>query len=168
MKKKVLIIRSVSFQQLDKNLEKIESQFPVSKKDLWEFHLLTHSHGVQRAVSYKAISQIIDYKSRRNFTFFHLPPVLKKSRYGAIVVPVTNKTGAGFLNVLAMVLRIPSDSIYICNLTSDIWKVSRKRIVFQVVKSGLFSLFSVVLLLSLLVFLLPALGFFFIKEKFKG
>lgn len=166
MKKKVLIIRSVSFQQLDKNLEKIEKQFPVFGGE-WECHLLTHDHGTRRAASYKAISQIIAYGSRRNFTFFHLPLRLRKSRknYEAVVVPVTNKTGAGFLNVLAMTLRIPSASIYICNLTSDIWKVPRKKIVFQVVKSSLFSLLSVVLVLPLVVFFLPVLGFFFIKER---
>lgn len=169
MKKKVLIIRSVSFQQLDKNLEKIEEQFPVSGGE-WECHLLTHDHGTRRAASYKAITQIIAYGSRRNFTFFHLPLCLRKSRknYEAIIVPVTNKTGAGFLNVLAMTLRIPSASIYICNLTSDIWKVSRKKIVFQVVKSALFSLLSVVLVLPLVILILPVLGFFFIKKGQSG
>jgi hypothetical protein len=175
MKKKVLIIRSVSFQQLDKNLEKIEKQFPVSRGE-WECHLLTHDHGTRRAASYKAISQIIAYGSRRNFTFFHLPPGLRKTRkdnsrrsrkpgYEAVVVPVTNKTGAGFLNVLAMTLRIPSASIYICNLTSDIWKVSRRKIVFQVVKSSWFSLLSVVLVLPLMIFILPVLGLSFIKKR---
>jgi hypothetical protein len=163
---------------LDKNLEKIEKQFPVSRGE-WECHLLTHGHGTQRALSYKAISQIIAYGSRSNFTFFHLPPGLRKTGkdngdrnrkpgYEAIIVPVTNKTGAGFLNVLAMTLRIPSGSIYICNLTSEMWKVSRRKIVFQVIKSSLFSLLSIVLALPLVVFILPVLGFFFIKERFSS
>jgi len=171
MKKKILIIRSVSFQQLDKNLAAIAKQFPVGGGQ-WELHLLTHSHGIPQARSYKAISQLIDYGSRGNFSFFHLPRCFKKSKsapgdrgasgadnkeekgYEAIVVPVTNKSGAGFLNVLFMSLRIPTRSIYMCNLLSEIWKVSRKRIVFLALKSCFFSLFAAVMILPLLILFL--------------
>ena len=168
MKKKLLVIRSVSFQQLDKNLEAIETNFPVSNGS-WEFHLLTHAHGVQRAKSYQAISRIIDYGSRKNFTVFHLPQCLKKKKevYDGVMVPVTNKTAVGFLNVLVMALRIPSASIYICNLTSRIWKISRKKILLQALKSCIFSFLSLVFIIPFLVIFLLVLPLSFIIGRWR-
>jgi len=143
MKKVVLIVRSVSFQQLDKNLEAVSRRFPGR-----EFHLLTHSHGRERAGSYALIDRIYDYDSRRNFSFFHVPGLLRRKKenprlpYDAVVVPVTNKTGVGFLNVMMMALRIPSGGVYVCNLTSEIWKVSHRQIVFRSLRSSVFSILA--------------------------
>ena len=165
MKKKILVIRSVSFQQLDKNLAAIETQFPISEGE-YEIHLLTHAHGIPHAQSYTAVSHIIDYGSRGNFSFFHLPRCLKRSKstlptgYEAIVVPVTNMSGAGFLNVLLMSLRIPAASIYICNLVSEMWKVPRRQILFRAFKSLFYSLLAAASVLPLLIFFIVIFPFF--------
>jgi hypothetical protein len=142
-KKVVLIIRSVSFQQLDKNLEAVSRRFPGH-----EFHLLTHPHGRERAGSYALIDRIFDYDSRRNFSFFHVPCLIRRKKensvlpYEAVVVPVTNKTGVGFLNVMMMALRIPSRGVYVCNMTSEIWTVSHRQIVLRSLRSSAFSLLA--------------------------
>ncbi|MCP5049377.1 MAG: hypothetical protein GY940_19560 [bacterium] len=173
MKKRVLIIRSVSFQQLDKNLNAIVKRFPA---DEFQFHLLTHSHGIERARTYSALSEIVDYESRKNFTPFHVPRRLRKnvknqtdhqnkSSYEAIIVPVTNQTGTGFLNVLAMTLRIPARSIYICNMVSDIREISRKKVLAQVAKSSLFSCLAALITLPVAVLGLPLLLFSLGKRK---
>jgi hypothetical protein len=156
MKKKILIIRSVSFQQLDKNLTAIVQRFPLEE---YELHLLTHAHGLERAKSYRAITEIIEYDSRKNFTFFHVPRNLKNNhtQYDAIVIPVTNTSGVGFLNVQALALRIPSQSIYMCNLVSEMPEISRLGIWTQIVKAGLFSALAAVLAIPLSLFAFPVL-----------
>jgi len=146
MKKKVLLVRSVSFQQLDKNLNGIVALFST---DEYEFHLLTHGHGLQRAATYGAVSRIIDYGSRGNFSFFHFPSGLERAAsrgvaesYDMVIVPVTNISGVGFLNVLAMALRLPARKIYVCNLVSEIFPLSRSRIVVRLARSMLTMVFS--------------------------
>jgi hypothetical protein len=181
--KNILIIRSVSFQQLDKNLNAVVKHFPG---DEYCFHLLTHSHGVERAQTYEALSGIIDYNSRRNFSFFHVPDfqrterqktednhgenengknengknenrINKNRRYEAVVVPVSNMTGVGFLNVIAMTLRIPAESVYICNMNSEMLRISKTRIFFKVIGASFFSLISGLLTVPLLILGLPVL-----------
>ncbi|MCP4219881.1 MAG: hypothetical protein GY765_34940 [bacterium] len=144
MKKKILIVRSVSFQQLDKNMPRIAANVmppPV------ELHLLTHTHGLNRAGKYALLETegIIDYQSNRNFSFFHIPPPLKKKTFDALVIPVTNRTGAGFLNVFLMGLRLKAPKLYCCNLVSEIWEVPRVRILLRALGAGVFSLFSALL-----------------------
>jgi hypothetical protein len=157
MKKKALIVRSISFQQLDKNLDAIVRRFPG-----YEFHLLTHSHGIDGAANYTSISKVIDYGSRKNFSFFHAPGELKNvlPSYDAIIVPVTNMTGAGFLNVFLMALRIPSHSIYRCNLISEIREIPGKTILFHAFKSFSLSVFSAVLTIPLVIVFLPVMGIY--------
>lgn len=139
MKEKVLIIRSVSFQQLDQNLAAIVKEFP---SESFELHLLTHGHGMERAHTYQALSTIFDYERRGNFTFFYLPSALKKQTYDTVIVPVTNKTGLGFLNVLALAYRIRSKRIIICNMVSEFRQVSRPGILLRGIKALLFSLLA--------------------------
>ncbi len=149
--KKVLVIRSVSFQQLDKNLPRIMKRFPGS-----EFYLLTHTHGTNRAKKYAGLAGIIDYSSRKNFTFSHLPRECREAGFDAVVVPVTNQTGAGFLNVFLMALRVGAGEYYCCNMVSEIWKVPRWKTIGRflggIFYSGLSVIFS-----ALLVVLLPLL-----------
>jgi len=169
MKKTILIIRSVSFQQLDKNLTAIARQFPTTH---YRFQLLTHSHGIDRARSYTAISDLIDYDSPGNFSFFHLPRSLKrkemkarKQSYEAIIVPVTNITGTGFLNVLALTLRIRTKKIFICNLVSDIRETSKVAILRQILTAGISSLLAAVATVPLAVIALPYLLISLVTKK---
>lgn len=164
MTKQALIIRSVSFQQLDRNLVAIGKRFG-SRGDGFRLHLLTHSHGTGRARSYSDIEEIIDYGSLKNFSFFHVPAVLKRERYDAVIVPVTNKSGVGFLNVLAMTLRIKCTRIYICNLTSDIWEITRGNIRFKAVRAFFLSILAALLALPGMVLAVPVLlGFTLFKR----
>lgn len=163
MTKNALIIRSVSFQQLDKNLVAIGERFPAGE---YRLHLLTHGHGIGRARSYSDIGEIIDYGSKKNFSLFHLPGDLKGRHYDAVIVPVTNLTGAGFLNVLVMTLRIDTPRLYICNLTSDIWEVPRWKILFKAVRAVIYSMIATVLALPGMVLATPVLlGFAIFGKK---
>jgi hypothetical protein len=150
MGKKNLLIRSVSFQQLDKNLGRIMEIFPTTGAT---FYLLTHSHGIVRAGKYGIFSEIIDYQSRKDFSFFHLPKRLKKEKFHAVIVPVTNKTGAGFLNVFAMALRIRTEKIYCCTPASEIRQTPRKEIISRLLKATFFSALAFILTLGSLLML---------------
>jgi len=167
MKNKILVIRSVSFQQLDKNIKEIVKQFPGH-----EIHLLTHSHGITGAKSYTSIANIIDYGSRKNFSMFHIPTELKNFKkesndlYEAVVVPVTNLSGAGFLNVFLMSLRIPSRSIWGCNLVSKLWKIQAKTIALKAFKAIFSLIISAVLTIPFLILFLPVLFVFHLGSRF--
>ena len=165
-KKRVLIIRSVSFQQLDRNVVRVIEMFPGS-----DFCLLTHSHGVNRARKYGMLSDVFDYRSRKNFSFFFIPRWLKGERFDAVVVPVTNKTGAGFLNVFLLALRLkglrPPGRIYCCNLVSDIWHIPGRKIVFQAGRSLFFSAAALVPVLVSLPIIPVLLLFSLLFEKFE-
>jgi hypothetical protein len=171
MKKNILIVRSVSFQQLDKNLTEIVKRFPAAD---FQFHLLTHGHGLPQAETYTVLTELIDYQSRQNFSFFHVPEGLKKNRanmgapYEAIIVPMTNKTGVGFLNVLVMTLRIPTHTIYICNLVSEIQEITKRAILKQMVRSFFFSIWAGVLVLPLAVMILPFICLFLGLRRARG
>lgn len=163
MEKKILIIRSVSFQQLDKNLDRIKETFPEPDTI---FYLLTHSHGIERAGKYRLLSEIIDYQSRKDFSFFHLPKRLKKEKFHAVVVPVTNKSGAGFLNVFAMALRIKAEKIYRCTPGSDIRRTPRKEIFYRLFKATFYSALAFILTLgSLLILPFLILIAFFLRKS---
>lgn len=144
---------------MDKNVVRIKEMFTGS-----EFALLTHSHGVNRAGKYEMLSDVFDYRNRKNFSFFFIPRRLKRERFDVVVVPVTNKTGAGFLNVFLLALRLKgSGTVYCCNLVSDVWPVPGRKIVFQALRSLFFSAAAVVLgfisILILPVLLLSSLLF---------
>lgn len=152
--KRVLIIRSVSFQQLDKNLAAVRNYFPDA-----ELHLLTHSHGLKRAETYEELSRIIDYGSRKNFSARHMPSsILKGQKYDAVVVPATNKTGTGFLNVLGAALKTGAEKIYMCNLVSEIWEVKRRTIISRRWWSVVLSVVSAILTVPLFLLMLPVLA----------
>lgn len=117
--KELLIIRSVSFQQLDLNLPEIMKRFPG-----YRISILTHEHGVELAKKYKEISHIYVYPYTESFHKKHKVPALKNKVFDAVIIPVTNITGVGFLNVLAYGLNIRSREYYMCNVVSDISQVS--------------------------------------------
>lgn len=139
MKKKILIIRSVSFQQLDVNMLRIAGNFPPDEYDYW---LLTHTHGVNIARKYPAIKEIIDYGYRRNFSPFHLPSGIKKESFNAVIIPVTNITGMGFLNVKLLAYRCKSATLLQCNLVSQFTPVSRKRLLLETGRSFIWGILA--------------------------
>ncbi len=128
--KKVLIIRSASLQQLDKNIPEITAFFEDA-----EFHLLTHPHNIPHCRKYKDVSKIIAYDTAAGYSFRYIPPELKKEKYDAVVVLVTNITGAGFLNVFLVGSRIKNADVYICNLRSELRKLPKYKIALMLARN---------------------------------
>ncbi len=113
--KRVLIIRSASFQQLDNNLASILEQF----KD-WELHLLTHEHGRRLAEKYKDFSAILVYPYLGPFQRNTAIPDLPSRKYDAVLVLVANLSGAGFANVFDFASSLGAAGLYQCNLVGEI------------------------------------------------
>ncbi len=145
MKKKILLIRSVNLQQLDKNLPEIYKRFPDS-----DFYLLTHSHNIQNCKKYKGINRIIDYKKKGSFTPFFPDKELRAEKFDTVVYFVSNIKGYGFLNVLLLAQRLSEKSVFRCNLNSKIEKISRFKTMLNVVKAKLIFLVSTVLIIPLI------------------
>lgn len=134
MTKKLLIIRSASMQQLDKNLPEIVKSFPNHEIDM-----LTHEHSVKLVEKYENIKNIIVYPYNGSFDVKH--PV-NTDEYNAVLVPVTNLSGSSFYNVLNFSLTIKAKKRYICNLVSDIWEVTPSDIKMMRVKSNTMAVLS--------------------------
>ena len=152
--KKYLIIRSVSFQLLDRQLPKILKHFGEKE----EYDLLTHSHSINRAEKYEKFSEIIDYKTKGDFSFWKIPESLKDKVYDAVIVPLSNLSGAGFLNVFLLSLRIKSKSIFIINSQGKIKRLKKSKIIikaiFSLINSVISSLLTLIFSPFLLIFLL--------------
>jgi hypothetical protein len=114
---RVLVIRSVSFQQLDLGLESIRAQFPGCAIDV-----LTHEHGKVPAESYACVSSAIVYPERGPFRRGGWAPP-GDSAWDAVVVPVANVTGAGFDNVFDLATSL-APAVYRCNVAGEIAALS--------------------------------------------
>jgi len=124
-------------QQLDNLMSKLYTEYPDA-----DFFILTHSHAIKRCEKYKKIAGIIDYKSSKNFGFFHIPENINKYNFDMIIIPVTNISGVGFFNVFLMSLRIKSKKLFLYNLQSEKREIKKKNILFHLFKSILFSTIS--------------------------
>lgn len=113
--KELLIIRSASFQQLDLNLPEIKKKFPNYK-----ISILTHEHGVKLAEKYEDIKQIYVYPYKDGFSIKRKVKKFNNKIFDALIVPVTNVSGAGFSNVLLFSLSIKAKKKYQCNVISEI------------------------------------------------
>ncbi len=134
---KVLIVRSVSIQLLDKLLPIITKKFGNSV----DYFLLTHSHSVKRVEKYKNIDKIMEYKKKGDFSIFSIPKEMKKVFFDYIIIPVSNFSGAGFLNVLIMTLLLRTKNIYVINSKGEIKKISKGEIL---IKSFFFFVYSII------------------------
>ncbi len=152
--KELLIIRSVSFQQLDLNLMEINKKFPDYK-----ISLLTHEHGVKLAEKYSLIDNIYVYPYKGAFKSGNEVKKLNDKVFDVLITPVTNISGSGFLNVLDYSLSIKSKAYYMCNLISDIEEYDKSRIKVKKILNNLYILISGILSLPLLVISLIYLPF---------
>ena len=131
--KKVLIVRSVSFQLLDKLFPKIKALFNTA-----DFSILTHPHGVAIAQATKSYEQVISYNRMQNFTFWKpIPQELHRS-FDVVVVPVSNLSSGGFCNVLLFSLKIKASARYTCNSVGQLRPITTKDIVLKWLNSILF------------------------------
>jgi len=138
--KKLLIIRSVSFQQLDHNLKAIKDKFPEH-----EIHLLTHEHGKKLAEKYKDIKQIWIYPYKEGFGYTRKCLDLKDEYFDVVIVPCTNLSGTGFINVFLFSLSIHAKERYKCNLISEIKAFSKVQVMFWWIRSQVFKIISLCL-----------------------
>lgn len=118
--KELLIIRSASFQQLDLNLPEIKRKFPEHN-----ISLLTHEHGVKLAEKYTGLYKVYTYDSRNSFSKHHKVKALEGKRFDAVIVLVTNITGASFSNVFSYAYSLKSEKWYMCNVVSEIKQISK-------------------------------------------
>lgn len=132
--KEVLIIRSASFQQLDKNMEAIEKRYKGHK-----ISMLTHEHGVKLAEKYKNIDKVYVYPYKDGFKYSQRVEELRDKEFETVIIPVTNISGAGFFNVLLFSLTVKAKKRVICNLVSDIWEISKPKIISTGIKNALIS-----------------------------
>jgi hypothetical protein len=128
--KEILIIRSVSFQQLDKNLPVIRRAFAPCR-----ISILTHQHGRVLAEKYGDLDRVYVYPFSGAFRWAKKIPDLPGRRFDAIIIPVSNLSGVGFLNVLLFSLGIQAQERWICNLRSDLRRIDKARLMGQAMVS---------------------------------
>lgn len=133
----VLIIRSVSFQQLDLNLPALRTVYHGQR-----LVLLTHAHGVKLAETYRDIAEVVVYPSDGPFTKAKVPEALKDRVFDSVVVPVTNSSGAGFFNVLELAFSFNTKEVRQCNVRSEINLVEPKDVKQRRMSHALFSLLA--------------------------
>ncbi|HOP74684.1 MAG TPA: hypothetical protein PLC07_06465 [Bacillota bacterium] len=152
--KELLIIRSVSFQQLDKNLAAIAKAYPDHR-----ISILTHEHGVMLAQKYRQVNDIYVYPYKEGFKLKNKVPVLKDKTFDVVIVPVTNITGAGFFNVLLFSLGLKASKRVLCNVRSEFKEVRRFSVLCLGLKNLAISVLSSVSTAVLAVFVIPFLPF---------
>jgi hypothetical protein len=146
--RQVLLIRSASFQQLDRNLPELEKAFPNH-----EFNMLTHEHGVESARRYGLLKHVYAYPYKESFDYCRKPVGLPEERFDSVIVPVSNLTGAGFMNVLLFSLRIPARKRYLCNMASEIREITAFSILAQGAMDAVYKAAALLLTFALM---LPA------------
>jgi hypothetical protein len=121
--KRLLIIRSVSFQQLDNNFVYIRKQFPDH-----EIHILTHEHGRDFCQKYPFVTGVIIYPETGNFDRNEKIPGFEKESYDDVIVPVANLSGVGFANVFAFALSLDAPRVHQCSLAGVIVEMKPNEI----------------------------------------
>jgi len=135
--KNILIIRSVSFQQLDLNLSAIREKYSPCK-----ISLLTHEHGVKLAEKYSEIEKVYVYPYKEGFNYKNKVDEMKDMKFDAVVVPVTNINGGGFFNVLKFSKSFNTKERVMCNVVSDIKYFNMRDIYLLEIKTVFMKVFS--------------------------
>lgn len=136
--KNILVIRCTNLQHLDKVFSKLRAEFPDAKTAL-----LTHRHGALQAADYT--ETVIVYPYTENYGFLRRLKPLNDMNFDAIVVPVGNVSGSGFLNVFLFTLTIKAASRFMCNLPLELKSLSRLKIIGLMLRNSLYTLASGVL-----------------------
>ncbi|MEO5359109.1 MAG: hypothetical protein H7843_01535 [Nitrospirota bacterium] len=138
MIKNILVIRCTNLQHLDKVFSKLRTEFPGAKTAL-----LTHRHGALQAADYT--DTVIVYPYTENYGYLRRVKSLNDMNFDAIVVPVGNVSGSGFLNVFLFTLTIKARSRFMCNLPLELKPMSRVKIIGLMLRNSLYTLASAVL-----------------------
>ena len=160
--KNILIIRSVSFQQLDLNLTAIKEKYAPCN-----ISLLTHEHGVKLAEKYSEIEKIYVYKYKDGFNIANKSKELSEINFDVVVVPVTNINGGGFFNVLKFSKAINAKERVLCNVISDIRSFTMGDIYLLEIKSFLMKFIAILgtVIISPIVFIILLFKLKFIEKK---
>jgi len=148
----ILIIRSVSYQQLDKALPVIRQAYPGSR-----VVLLTHEHGAAQARKMPGIDDVRIYPYREGFHWRRPVPTVQGESYEAVVIPVANTTGAGFWNVCLFALTIKTRTRVLCNVASALRNLTTGQIVSGAIIRSSFAPIAAVGTLALGLVLVPIL-----------
>jgi hypothetical protein len=160
--KNILIIRSVSFQQLDLNLPAIKEKYSPCK-----ISLLTHEHGVKLAEKYTHVDKVYVYPYKDGFNLTNKVNELSNINFDVVVVPVTNINGGGFFNVLKFSKSINSKKRAMCNVISDIKTFSMTDIYWFEIKNFFIKVISILgtIIISPVVLILLLLKLKSIEKK---
>lgn len=138
--KRLLIVRSVSFQQLDLNLPEIKNKFPEH-----EICLLTHPHGVELAKKYNDIDKVYTYDYKGAFQSRNKVADINGMEFDVVIVPVTNMSGTSFENVMQYGVSIKAQNYYMCNMLSEFTKLTKYGILLKRIKHTIFRCVAAVL-----------------------
>ena len=128
IKSRILVIKSVSFKELDIALEHVKNEQPDH-----EIELLLHAPSVLLDEVYPFINRFHFYVEEGKIEKKYLPSEVKKTRYDEVVVPVNKRFGRGFYNVLLAAKSIEAERIIMYEIGKDTAKktiVHRKHEVF--------------------------------------
>ncbi|MFD3271572.1 glycosyltransferase family 9 protein [Paenibacillus dendritiformis] len=162
MAQNVLIIRSASYQQLDKNLSTIQKHFPDAK-----LSILTHEHGLDMANKYNDIDKVYVYSHKGGFNFLNKASNIRKRHFDDVIVLVSNLSGLGFFNVLLFSLTIKCKRRWICNLVSDLKLTTTLQIMGRGIRNLVYKLISIIgtIFISIFVFMLLPFMLWCLKDK---
>lgn len=138
--KRLLIVRSVSFQQLDLNLPEIKKKFPEH-----EICLLTHPHGVELAKKYNDIDKVYTYDYTGAFQSRNKVKEIEGVDFDVVIVPVTNISGSSFENVLQYGISIKAQEYFMCNMISEFTNLTKYGIMIRRIKHGFFRVCACIL-----------------------
>lgn len=151
--KELLIIRSVSFQQLDLNIPEIKKKFPNHS-----ISILTHEHGIKLAEKYEDIQKIYVYPYKDGFSIKRRVKEFINKTFDVLLIPITNISGAGFSNVFLFSLSIKAKRKYKCNVVSEIKEYTNIKValeeLFQLIYKLLAGVCTIIFSIWILIFLI--------------
>lgn len=121
MKKKVLVVRSASYHQFEKNLDAIACAFPDA-----QLTLLEHRGRLYAAKRYSdRLERIAIYPSDGIFTSAIPPKFQQGERFDDAVIQYANLDGEGYGNVTRFAFCLPADRLWSCNAESKLVPLTR-------------------------------------------
>lgn len=122
--KRLLIVRSVSFSQLDINMPQIEKQFQG-----YQIDVLTNSSSVDTVKKYKCINKVYIYNFDGSFNKKNVVKEIKDQKFDVVIILVNNVSGLFFENVIHFGYSIKAEKYYICNMASELKKITRLNLI---------------------------------------
>lgn len=149
---KILIIRSVSLQQLDAMLPVVKSKFSNC-----EIYILAHEHGAKLAEKYEDIKRVIVYPYKSGFTKSQPADFGDIEEFDNVIVPVGNITGAGFYNVRKFALSVPNKKLWQCNMVNEFKQLMPLNVRFKSIYRTMLTCLTLILTCLATLILLPYL-----------